>query len=290
MVRVRHEHGLRIEDGGGERGERDRSEGRRCEGHRLAEGTHLSLPARRDERRRYDPGSRRLVPDELCALGRDGRGLLDRTDLGAAERSRHPERPGHDLAVRLRHDHVVRLQDLEPQRGLGHESPQRGNRDLRPEGVDDLSLPNRGLELRRHDCRQRQDVLDLARTRDRHRAGPERRLDGRDARRHRRSARTADDLVVRVRRDCEIRRQDGREERRLEKRAAERRRGRDRPQERHDLPLPAGRQERCRHDVRVRPDVRDSRRARLPQGDARSSSAGGSRSRARCRPMRSGSR
>ena len=95
----------------------------------------------------------------------DRRCLLDHADRGAPERLCDAERAGDHLALRLRHDHVVRLEDGDQERRLGHERPERGGGDLRPEGVHDLPLPDRRLELRWHDVRQRPDVLDLACTR-----------------------------------------------------------------------------------------------------------------------------
>ena len=114
------------------------------------------------------------------------------------------------LAFRLRHVDVLRLEDLESQRRLRDERPERVHRYLRLEGVDDVSLPARGLELGRHDDRQRQDLLDLARARSRHGRRVERGREQCDDRRHRRPARTVDDLVVPVRHDGELRRPDRR--------------------------------------------------------------------------------
>ena len=124
VLRVRDEHGLRVEDAGEERG---LGHGRRggLGGRVRPDGrAALPLPARRDQRRRDGP---RCRPDLL-----DGRGAggghrvrqLRHDEGGEAERQGDAERPDDDLVLRVRHDDGLRHQDARQERRQGHEPVQ----------------------------------------------------------------------------------------------------------------------------------------------------------------------
>ncbi len=115
VLRVRHEHELRVED---VREERRRGHER---GERLGSGvgpdarTALPLPPRRDERRRDKPRRRPDLLDDWGAHGGDRVRELDRIDVGEAQRHRHAERTGCDLVLRVRHEYELRHQDGRPE-------------------------------------------------------------------------------------------------------------------------------------------------------------------------------
>ena len=117
----------------------------------------------------------------------------------------------------------------------------------------------------RHDAGRGRDLHHGRGARRRDRCGDRRDRDLGDAQRHRQPERPADDVLVRVRQDDELRHEDAGDVGRL---------GHERDAglrldlgaaERTDLPLPARRHERRRHDARRRPHVH--RRRHRPVGD-----------------------
>ena len=79
-------------------------------------------------------------------------GELDRADLGQAQRHRHPERPGHDVVLRVRDEHELRLEDRGAERRLRNEHGERLGVAHAPEDDDHVPLPPRRDERIGHDA------------------------------------------------------------------------------------------------------------------------------------------
>ena len=120
LLRLRDVDELRHEDEPEERRLGHECTGRGGHDRRAGCGPHLPLPHRRDERRGHDDGEGRHLHDELGAHRGDRRRDVDHADCRDAPRHGDPERPLDDLVVRVRHDDLVRFEDFEPQRRLGH--------------------------------------------------------------------------------------------------------------------------------------------------------------------------
>ena len=111
-----------------------------------------------------------------------------------------------------------------------------------------------------HDRRHRPRVHHAAAACRPHGCGAECRHDDRDPDRHDRPAWTGDDLVVRVRNDDALRLAYALAQRRLRRRDAHGHGGGERPRRREDVPLPARRPQRRRDDLRCRRHSRNRRR------------------------------
>ncbi len=142
-------------------------------------------------------------------------GHLGRSDHGDRHGDGESGRPGDDLVRRIRNEHELRHEDRERQRRVGH--GEHGSVGLAhgSHGRHDLPLPGGGDEQLRHGSRRRRNLHHVGRAGRGYRFGDERDDDDRDTQRHRRSERTRDGLVLRVRDEHELRLEDGREERRL---------------------------------------------------------------------------
>ena len=137
---------------------------------------------------------------------------------------------------------------------------------------DDLPLPRRRDERERHGQGCGRDRDHLGGTGRRHRRRDEPHDDVRDADRKRQPQRAADDVVLRVREEHRLRHEDAEPERGHRHEHRERVRAGLRPADRLDLPLPPRRDERRRHEPRLRPDLHASspRRPSRPAPPARS--------------------
>ncbi len=125
VLRVRDEHELRGEDVHEECGIGHGGHERLRGAVRPGRGPALSLPARRHERRRHEPGR---GPDvlHLGAAGcNDGHCHVDHAEIGEARGQGHPQRTGNDLVLRVRDEHELRRDDTRRQRRQGSHAPER---------------------------------------------------------------------------------------------------------------------------------------------------------------------
>ena len=184
-------------------------------------------------------------------------GRLRRTDVRDRQRHRQPRRTGDDVVRRVRHEHELRLAVGERERGLRLGERRRLARALRARRRDDLPLPRRGDERRRHEPRRRRDLHHPVRADRGHRRRDRRDARLGDAQRQRRPERPRDDVVLRVRDEHELRLEDGGEGRRLGRQRG-RRLGRARgPRARPPLYTTGSSRRATRDEPRRRPDVRD---------------------------------
>ena len=115
------------------------------------------------------------------------------------ERQGRPEWALDDLSLRIRHDDVVRGEDVVLGRRLRHERHECLEERERPHGRHHIPLPPRRDERRRYRRRERPELHDAEPTDRRDRSGNGDRPDLCDARRQRQPQRALDDLVRRVR-------------------------------------------------------------------------------------------
>ena len=111
--RVRDEHVLRLPDLVGERRLRDVRARRQRHRVEPATGSHLSLPGRRDELARDEPGRGCHVRNDRRARGGDRSCHVHDADahVGARQRHRQPTRPHDDVVVRVRPHTGLRVPD-----------------------------------------------------------------------------------------------------------------------------------------------------------------------------------
>ena len=83
-----------------------------------------------------------------------GRRHLRRRPKRGCRRARRPRRRGHELARRVRDDHVVRISHLRPQRRQRHRVRRRQRAAHRARDRSHVSLPCRRLERQRHEPRR----------------------------------------------------------------------------------------------------------------------------------------
>ena len=158
VLRLRHEHELRHEDGGQER----RLGNARHAGERVADaaadGRHVPLPPRRDQRIRNDGRPRPHLQHRSAARRPDGGGARRDGDDCDPDRLGRPAHESDELVVRVRHDDGLRLPDGLEERGLGRDGARRQRGGLGPEAGNDLPLPPGRAERRGHDARRRRLV------------------------------------------------------------------------------------------------------------------------------------
>ena len=195
--------------------------------------------------------------------------------------TRHAERTGYDLVLRVRHEHELRHQDGRQERGLGHELRQGLRVADPPEDGDHLPLPPGRDECVRDDLRRRPELQHGAAAGAVTGAAQAVGATTATAGGLGRPQGACDDVVHGVRDLHALRVADAEAKRRLGLGGAERRRRALGPHAGDDLPLQARRDERRGNESRSRRLVRHGRR------DARGSCAPGClRTRAsRCREL-----
>ena len=169
---------------------------------------HVPLSRRRLERRRHESRHGCRVHHDGAARRDDRRRFQHHRFDRDAERHRRSEQPRDDLLLRVRHVDELRREDRDEERRVGDDCPVRGDSDLRPAHRDDVPLPHRRVERRRHERRQGLVVHH------------ERRTDGGHGRRHvgdadlghaqreRDAERSLDHAVVRIRHLDQLRGED----------------------------------------------------------------------------------
>ena len=168
VLRLRHEHELRDEDRGQERRLGYGRHAGECIGDAAADGRHVPLPPRRDQRIRNDGRPRPHLQHRSAARRPHGGGAGCDGDDRDPDRLGRPAHASDELVVRVRHDDGLRLADGLEERGLGRSSACRQRGGLGPEAGNDLPLPARRAERRGHDARGRR-IVDHRR---RHAHGP----------------------------------------------------------------------------------------------------------------------
>ena len=124
----------------------------------------LPLSAGRSERRRHDARWRRDLHHSVSA--ECGYRLLDERhrQLRDPQWNGRPERPRDDLALPVRHQHGLRLENARAERRLGNDGDGRRGRGFAPEAGTALPLSARRDERRRHEPRRGPHILDLRST------------------------------------------------------------------------------------------------------------------------------
>ena len=149
VLRVRHDHELRHEDGSPQTPARARTTSN-------VSATVTGLAAGRrttsGSSPRATPGTTlRQRPDASAARGPPSSDRLGQSALARpahAHRLRQPERRVDDLVLRVRDEHRLRHEDDVEERGLGHRGGAASRRRSRTSRRHDLPLPPRRLEQR----------------------------------------------------------------------------------------------------------------------------------------------